>query len=164
MHVSHVPPRSEQKRGRRCGCSPLPHFLTSLSRGLDPAPSLPPKLRWADKQIKSVTSCLHEADRKSIWAAMLVSTTSNHTSTPWQRVKRVRGRGWPALWTPCLWLLHQFALGFSLFIYMDLHWTQFKNANVKIQALWPIKEEALTRGLLMLPNGARLSRHNAEGF
>lgn len=110
-----------------------------------PAPSIRPKLRWADKQIKSVASCLHEPDRKSIWAAMLVSASSNHTSTPWQRVKGVRGRGWPALWTPRLPSLYQCALLISHFIYMHLHW--------KKNLLWK-KSPLLTR--------ARIARNNAK--
>ncbi len=83
---------ANSKKEWLCGTlSLIPSLLTSLSLCLSPASSLLFKLRWADKQIKSVTSCLHEPERKSISSAMLVSQSSNHTSTPWQ--PRVGGGG-----------------------------------------------------------------------
>lgn len=86
-HTLFILTENKPVRKWMCLCETLsliPSLLTSLSRRLSLASSLLFKLRWADKQIKSVTSCLHEPDRKSISSAMLVSQSSNHTSTPWQ--------------------------------------------------------------------------------
>lgn len=63
----------------------IPLLFASLSLSFSATWSFLFKLRWADKQIKSVTSCLHEPDGKSITSAILVSQSSNHTSGPWQR-------------------------------------------------------------------------------
>lgn len=77
---------------------------------------------------------MHEPDRKSIWAAMLVSPSSNHTSTPWQRgrgggaeVDLPSGRHVCGHYTGAL-------LFFSLCIDMDLHGAAFKNGNVNVSS------------------------------